>query len=139
MNLAYLAVEQAATLILITADPVWPRISQLGMTTSLDYPDMEERAAQISEFCSRYGGRFLIEWDGRDCERAAMLMRGFSERQIENVLSTLLIEKQGLHRADLGSLTGQKRRVYAARQPFRSQSAKIPGCIGPWKPQTLAG
>ena len=128
LNLTYLAVEQAATLILITADPVWPRIGQLGMTTSLDYPDMEERTAQITEFCGRYGGRFPIEWEEKDCERAAMLMRGFSERQIENVLSTLLIEKRGLHRSDLGSLTGQKRRVYAAAAAI--QEVKVPKTLG---------
>ena len=114
LNLCYLAIEQAGTLILITADPVWPRIGQLGMVTVLDYPDEDERTAQIEEFCRRYGGRFPIEWEAGDVDRAAMLTRGFSEQQVENVLSTLLIEKGALRREDLWALTGQKRRIYTA-------------------------
>jgi len=127
LNLVYLAAEQAGTLILVTADLIWPRIGQMGMVTVLDYPDTEERTAQIAAFRQRYGGRFPINWDEADSERAAMLTRGFSEQQIENVLSTLLIEKGGLGREDLAALTGQKRRMYAAAAAI--QPVKVPKAL----------
>lgn len=124
LNLVGLCVEQAGTLILVTADPVWPRIGQLGMVTVLDYPDMDERRTQIAAFRERYGGRFPIRWDEDDLSRAAMLMRGFSEQQIENVLSTLLIERGSLGREDLSDLTGQKRRIYTAAAAI--EPVKVP-------------
>jgi len=124
LNLVYLAVEQAGTLILITADPVWARIGQLGMVTVLDYPDMEERCAQIAAFCQRYGGRFRVELDEDDCQRAAMLMRGFTEQQIENVLAAMLIEKGRLNRDCLWELSGQKRRIHTAAAAI--QQVRVP-------------
>lgn len=90
LNILYLAKETNCTLILITADPVWSRLSQFGMLTSLDYPDNE------------------------DIRMAATLLRGFSEIQIENILSTALVSQSRLGREDLYGLTSQKSRLYSA-------------------------
>lgn len=114
LNILYLAKEMNCTLILITADSVWPRLAQFGMVTTLDYPDVEERTAQIEAFVRRFGGRFPITWDEDNIRMAATLMRGFTEIQIENILSTTLMQNQGLDRPQLSQLTEQKSRLYAA-------------------------
>lgn len=114
LNVLYLAKEFSCTLIFITADFVWPRIAQFGMLTTLSYPDIEERRKYIIQFLSAYKSRFPIEWDGDDIRRAAALLRGFSEIQIENILSTTLIANQGLFKMYLYELTRQKSRLYSA-------------------------
>ena len=114
LNILYLAKETNCTLILITADPVWSRLSQFGMLTTLDYPDMEERISQIQSFIRQYRGRYTIEWKDDDIRMAATLLRGFSEIQIENILSTAHVSHSRLGREDLYALTSQKSRLYSA-------------------------
>ena len=112
LNILYLAKETNSTLILITADMVWSRLAQFGMLTSLNYPDVDERIAQISEFIEAYKSKYPINWDNDDTRRAATLLRGFSEIQIENILSTTLISNKGLNKTHLYELTKQKSRLY---------------------------
>ena len=114
LNILYLAKEQNCTLILITADNVWPRLVQFGMITVLDYPDTEERFSQINGFISRFGGRFAIEWNKGDVRMAATLLRGFSEIQIENILSAELVSKGCLSKEHIYGLTAQKSRLYSS-------------------------
>ncbi len=113
LNILYLAKETNGTLLLITADPVWSRLAQFGMLTTLDYPDMEERISQIRAFIARYRGQYRIEWNEEDLRMAGTLLRGFSEIQIENILSTALVSKKRLGREHLYELTGQKSRLYS--------------------------
>lgn len=114
LNILYLAKETNCTLILITADTIWSRLAQFGMLTTLDYPDMEERIIQIEEFISRFKGRYTIEWSCEDVRMAATLLRGFSEIQIENILSTELVSKHCLSREHIYELTSQKSRMYSS-------------------------
>lgn len=114
LNILYLAREMNCTLILITADSVWSRLAQFGMLTTLDYPDIEERTAQITEFISRYRGRFPIDWDNDDIRMAATLMRGFTEIQMDNILASTLIKNRALEKDHLAELTAQKEKLYAA-------------------------
>lgn len=114
LNLVYLAQEANCTLIIISPDPVWPRLAQFGMLVKLDYPDIDERRIQIEKFISDYLHRYPIEWGRPEIERAAALLRGFSETQIENILSSALVEHKGLRKQDLMQLANQKSRLYAA-------------------------
>lgn len=114
VNLLYLAMEQACTLIIITPDTVWQRIAGFGLKTSLNLPDAGERREQIERFRRRFGGRFPIEWEEEEILRAAALLRGFTEIQIENILSSVLVEHGGLGKAQLYELTRLKSRMYAA-------------------------
>lgn len=114
LNILYLAKEMNCTLILITADSVWSRISQFGMLTTLDYPHMEERIEQVKSFVSQFNGRFPIEWDMDDIRMAGTLLRGFSEIQIDNILSTNLVTNRRLGKEHLSELTEQKSRLYSA-------------------------
>lgn len=114
LNVLYLAQESGCTLILITPDPVWQRLAQFGMMTRLELPDLEERIGQIRRFVQTYRGRFRVEWEDADVERAAALLRGFSEIQIENILASTLVAHRGLGKAQVPQLTSQKSRLYAA-------------------------
>lgn len=114
LNILYLAKETNCTLILITADNVWSRLAQFGMLTTLDYPDDDERIQQINSFVKQFRGRFSIEWDSYDIRMAATLMRGFTEIQIDNILSTTLISSKCLNKSHLAELTEQKSKLYAA-------------------------
>lgn len=75
---------------------------------------MEERISQIKSFISQYRGKYTIEWNNEDIRMAATLLRGFSEIQIENILSTALVSQSRLGREDLYGLTSQKSRLYSA-------------------------
>lgn len=114
MNVLYLAQEANCTVILITPDPVWPRLAQFGMMTRLDLPDLEERTDQILRFVQAYRGRFRVEWESGDVERAAALLRGFSEIQIENILASTLVTHHGLNKEQVPQLTKQKSRLYGS-------------------------
>lgn len=134
LNILYLAQQMRCTLILITADPVWSRLAQFGMLTTLDYPDDGERIRQIREFLTPYRGRFSIGWDEDDIRTAATLMRGFTQIQIDNILATTLARHGQLDRCHLDELTEQKNRLYAAVpcvQPIRvSRELTVSGLDG---------
>lgn len=114
INVLYLAKESDSTLILITPDRVMQRIAQFGMIAKLDYPDLEERRAQINRFAKEYDGRFTVEWDEDDVIRAATLLRGFTEIQIENILSNEIVSANGLFKENIFKLTSQKSKLYTA-------------------------
>ena len=114
LNVLYLAQESSCTVILITPDPVWQRLAQFGMITRLELPDLEERTGQIRRFVQTYQNRFRVEWEPGDVEKAAALLRGFSEIQIENILASTLVANRGLGKAQVSQLTRQKSRLYAA-------------------------
>lgn len=114
VNLLYLAKESNSTLILITPDRVIQRIAQFGMIAKLSRPDPDERYVQISRFAVQFGGKYPVEWDENDMMRAAALLRGFTEIQIDNILSNAIIVSKGLFRRDIFSLTAQKSKLYAA-------------------------
>lgn len=114
IDLLYLAKSSDSTLILITSDHVYQRIAQFGMIAKLDRPDSEERLAQIDVFIKKYGGRYTIDWDQEDRLRAAALLRGFSEIQIENILSNEIVANEGLYKKNIFRLNLQKDRLYSA-------------------------
>lgn len=114
LNVLHLARESGGTLILITPDPVWQRLAQFGMMTRLEFPDLDERKEQIRSFVRMFGTRYRIEWGGEDIEKAAALLRGFSEIQIDNILSSALVANQRLGREHVSRLASQKSRLYAS-------------------------
>ncbi len=111
LGILYLAKERACTVILITPDPVWQRLARFGMLTKLDLPSSQERTAAIEAFAKHYGSRFPIEWSEEDIRMATALLRGFSEIQIENILSSTLVKNGCLNPSHLSSLTAQKEKL----------------------------
>ncbi|MFI3141604.1 MAG: AAA family ATPase [Clostridia bacterium] len=113
VNVLYLAKESDSTLILITTDNVFQRIMQFGMISKLDYPDLDEREVKVKEFIESYNYKFTIDWNDEDILKAATLLRGFSQIQIENILSNELIVSRGLFKKNIFKLTNQKSKLYA--------------------------
>jgi len=124
LDIVYLAKEQNCTLILITPDPVWHRLAQLGMLTVLDKPELDERCEQIQTFINAYKTRFTVEWDGYDIIHAATLTSGFTEVQINNILSSIIMENKGLYKKNISELAVQKGRLYAAVPCVQKVSVK---------------
>lgn len=114
LDTLYLGMDTASTLVLVTPDFIWNRLAQFGLLTILDYPDAEEREIQILNFVNRYGKKYPIQWNADDIHRAAMLLRGFTEVQIDNVLVSQMVANKGLKSRDLLELTRQKSRLYAS-------------------------
>ncbi len=114
LNLLYLAKETNCTLILITSDIIWPRLAQFGMLITLDYPDDNERKVLIKTFIDMYKGKYEIDWYKHDVDRASMLLKGFTEIQIDNILSSTIITYKSLLSKHINELTSQKRRLYSA-------------------------
>ena len=112
MNLLYTARETNGTVILVTGDAVWARIASFGMMIALGLPDTEERIRQIEVFISKYKDRFEVEWDKRDILKAAAVLRGFSEVQIENILSAEIVSMEMLRKDRISRLGSQKQKLY---------------------------
>ena len=112
MNMLYIAKENNSVVILITADPVWSRISSFGMVVSLDLPTNVERISQIKKFIRTYQGRFTIEWNEDDISHVAALLRGFTEIQIENILSSEIVGSKGLLKNRIQDISAKKQKIY---------------------------
>lgn len=124
INILYSAVNSDSTFILITKDPVYSRIAQFGMIARLDYPDMNERISQINDFIAPYKSYYTIEWDEEDILMAATLLSGFSEIQINNILSYEIVSCKGLYKANLHKLTEQKSKLYGSVPNIQSVNIK---------------
>ena len=127
LNLLYMAKESVSTVIIITADTIWSRLSTLGVTVRLDFPDQAEIEAIIKEYVRQYSGRFTIDWTKKDITQVATLLKGFSEIQLENVLSTELIANNGLFAENIGRLVKKKDRLFGSIGAV--QSIKLPDNI----------
>lgn len=114
LDTLYLAMETSGTLVLVTPDYVWNRLARFGLLTVLDYPDIKEREHQLIQFIKQYQSKYSITWNKETVQKAAMLLRGFTEVQIENVLISVLVANKGLYAENLTDLTKQKSRLYAA-------------------------
>ncbi len=112
MNILYMAKENNAVVILITADSIWTRISSFGMVVTLDVPDTIERISQINKFIKTYSGRFKVEWDNDDILHVAAILRSFTEIQIENILSSEIIGNKGLLKTRINDISAQKQKIY---------------------------
>lgn len=112
MNILYIAKENNGVVILVIADQIWTRISNFGMVVNLDYPDTVERINQIKKFIIMYSGRFAIEWNEEDVTYVAAILRGFTEIQIDNILSSEIIGNNGLRKNRIFDLANQKQKIY---------------------------
>lgn len=112
MNILYMAKENNGVVIIVTSDQVWTRISSFGMVVNLDYPDTGERIDQIQKFIKMYSGRFTVEWDQDDVTHVAAILKGFTEIQIDNILSSEIIGNNGLRKNKISQLSAQKQKIY---------------------------
>lgn len=114
LNTLYIARENLGTLIAITGDSVWSRLINLGLVTSLDYPDNDEIKRQVISFINKFKNRYPIDWHNEDLQYACTILKGFSEMQIDNILSAELATSGGLYKDNIHKLTEQKNRLFGS-------------------------
>jgi len=133
-DLTMLAVERAASLIVITNKPVWGQLQRLGMAITLDAPNEDEMRAIIQEQIAPYRGQMPIEWTEAEEREAAAILAGVSRIEAENVVATLLA-KGAIRRADVSELIHAKDRIFAdisgiERVAVRGQELTVGGLAG---------
>ncbi len=112
LNLLYLAKETASSVIIITADTIWSRLSVLGAMVKLDFPNQGEIATIVRGFVDEYKRAFTVEWTDKEVVRVATLLKGLSEIQLDNVLSAEIIANNGLYSKNIDKLVRKKDRLF---------------------------
>lgn len=112
LSTIYLARENVNTLILVTCDPVWSRLISVGLVTTLDYPDNLEIEHQVIDFITKYKNRYPVDWNKSDILYVSSILKGFSEMQIDNILSAEIAVNAGLFKKNIHKLTEQKNRLF---------------------------
>jgi len=114
LNTLYIARENYGTLIVVTGDVVWGRLINLGLVTTLDFPDTEEIKKQLLDFIAKYKNRYTIDWNKSDLLYACTILKGFSQMQIDNILSAEIAINGGLFKQNIHKLTEQKNRLFGS-------------------------
>lgn len=107
----YLAAENQNTLVLVAAEPVWPRLATFGLVTRLDFPDTDERAELVRTFATGHEG---VAWGDDEILHVATLLRGLSEAQITNLLRAALVSNRQLGSDDIEPIVARKDRLFAS-------------------------
>jgi ATPase family protein associated with various cellular activities (AAA) len=110
-DLADLAERTGGSIVVITADPVWPRLQRLGMSVALDVPDLDEIHTEIRDFLASYRQQIVIEWTDEDYVRAASILCGVTRTEALNVLATLVADG-AVRRTDLAKLSRAKDAIF---------------------------
>lgn len=108
-----LAEPHQGSLILIVDKPVWSGLARLGMTTSLDLPDIDELTATLTETIDQNRTYVQIGWDHADIRRAAEILSGVTEAEAVNVLATMLAKRR-ITKDDIPELSQFKDRIFGA-------------------------
>lgn len=106
-----LAEQHAGSLIVLTDKPVWSGLARLGMTATLDLPDIDEIYDALSEVIENNRMQVQIEWQHEEIKRAAEILLGVTEAEAVNVLMTLL-SKGKVTNDDLPELSQFKDRIF---------------------------
>lgn len=106
-----LAEPHQGSMILIVDKPVWSGLSRLGMTTSLDLPDIEELYDVLAETIENNRLYVQIDWQHEEIRRAAEILTGVTEAEAVNVLATLLA-KGRITVDDISELSQFKDRIF---------------------------
>ena len=112
LDAVYAASDNENSLLICSRENIWNRLSNLGLISELSFPDEEERYQQVKAFIERYQKGGNIDYQEKDMRLASNVLRGFSERQIDNILSSSLISQDGLHAKDVFSLGSQKKKLF---------------------------
>ncbi|MDZ4169621.1 MAG: AAA family ATPase [Coriobacteriia bacterium] len=117
----YLAAENHNTLVVVAAEPVWPRLARFGLVTHLDFPDTNERYELVRSFADSQKG---VKWDDSEIRHVATLLRGLSEAQISNLLRAALVSNQELGSEDLQSIVARKEQLFSATSSIQQVHLK---------------
>jgi ATP-dependent 26S proteasome regulatory subunit len=111
-DLAALAEQHGGCILVITADPIWPRLQGLGMSIALDVPDIDEMQRDIRQFLEGYRGQIDNAWDDEDYAKAASILSGATKIQALNILSEMVV-KRSMGKSDLAELSRAKDSIFS--------------------------
>ncbi|MDN3242436.1 AAA family ATPase [Glycomyces tritici] len=112
VDLATLAESRSGCVIVITNDPIWTPLQRLGMSVTLDVPDLDEMKAEIQKFVAPYREHVEIEWDDEAFGRAASILTGITRTEALNIMATLLARLK-IGNDDLDRLSLAKDSIFA--------------------------
>lgn len=112
VDLATLAESRSGSVVVITNDPVWTPLQRLGMSVTLDVPDIDEMKTELEKFVDPYRAYVDIEWDDEAFARAASILTGVTKTEALNIMATLLARLKVGHE-DLARLSLAKDNIFA--------------------------
>lgn len=111
-EVARLAEENEGTIVFITTGPVWSGLSRLGMTTTLDLPNIEEITSILRSLLDQNRGAIRIEWGEDEIRQGAEMLQGVTKTEVFNIVATLLASGQLLN-DDIARLGEYKDRIFS--------------------------
>jgi MoxR-like ATPase len=134
LDLATLGEQRSGSVLVITPDPVWTPLQRVGMSVTLDSPDLDEMQQEIRAFLEPYRNQIPIEWGPIEYARAASILCGVTKIEALNVLATLVV-RRSITRADLGELSRAKDSIFSdlsgiERVPVVAGEHRVGGLAG---------
>ena len=111
-NSVNLARDKDATIIVLTHKSVWPELQSLGMSDTLGLPDEDETLDIITDLVHDYKDEIQFEWTQNEFSRAASILTGLMETQIESILYTRIVSG-ALRKEDIDLLTKEKDKIFS--------------------------
>lgn len=111
-DLAVLAEQRGGSIVVITGDPIWPRLQRLGMSVTLEVPDLDEMQDEIRGFLEGYRSQIHIDWGDDEFAQAASILSGVTKIEALNILATLVV-KRSMTRDDLAELSRAKDSIFS--------------------------
>lgn len=108
-SIVRLAAEQKGTLIVVTADPVWARLTKLGMYLKLDLPTQQEREKMLRTFVSQNRIKTI---DEKKLMQAATILSGYTSLQLHTILNYALKIGGGFTYETLCAIAMQKNKLF---------------------------
>lgn len=106
------ATNNMGSIILITTASVWSPLQRLGMAITLPLPTQDEMKELITQEVEFFSSQVPIEWDQKDIAKAAAILAGISELEMQNILATLAAKK-AIRRSDLDELMLAKDNMFS--------------------------
>ncbi|MFT4127529.1 MAG: AAA family ATPase [Gordonia sp. (in: high G+C Gram-positive bacteria)] len=106
-----LAEERQGSIIIISSNPVWSGLSRLGMSATLDLPDIDELYQVVRAIVDDHRTFMQVEWQHDEIRRAAEILVGVTQTEAINALTTLLA-KGSLLRQDVEALSTFKDQIF---------------------------
>jgi hypothetical protein len=134
VDLAALAEQHGGCIVVITADPIWTPLQRLGMSVTLDVPDLDEMREEIAAFIEPYRANIHVEWGPPEYQQAASILSGVTKIEALNVLSTLVV-KRAIGKEDLALLSRAKDAIFSdlaglERVQLRDDDYQVGGLAG---------
>jgi DNA polymerase III delta prime subunit len=112
LDLATLGEQRGGCVLVITSDPVWTPLQRVGMSVTLETPDLDEMQQEIRDFLEPYRGQIPIDWGQAEYARAASILCGVTKIEALNILATLVV-RRSITKADLGELSRAKDSIFS--------------------------